>query len=197
MKRIIRFLIPPPQWRLPVILLLGVLGGLGALTLYISNAVSYMSDDPLACVNCHVMTPQYATWQHGSHGRVTTCNDCHVPHDNVFRTYAFKASDGLRHATMFTLRLEPQVIQIKDAGVGVVQENCIRCHSDLIHKVSARSVTATSAAAGEGLLCWDCHREVPHGRVKSLASTPHARVPIPGAVMPSWLETFIEQSEKK
>jgi cytochrome c nitrite reductase small subunit len=196
MKRIIRFLIPPPQWRLPVILLLGVLGGLGVLTLYISNAVSYMSNDPMACVNCHVMTPQYATWQHSSHGRVTTCNDCHVPHDNIIRTYAFKASDGLRHATMFTLRLEQQVIQIKDAGIGVVQENCIRCHSDLIHKVSSRSVTGTSAAAGEGLLCWDCHREVPHGRVKSLASTPHALVPIPGAIMPSWLKTVTEQSEK-
>ncbi len=196
MKRIFKFFIPPPQWRLPVILLLGVLGGLGVLTLYISNAVSYMSDDPLACVNCHVMTPQYATWQHGSHGRVTTCNDCHVPHDNVFRTYAFKASDGLRHATMFTLRLEPQVIQIKEAGVGVVQENCIRCHTDLIHKVTAKSVTGTSAAAGEGFLCWDCHREVPHGRVNSLASTPYARVPIPGAVMPSWLKTATEESEK-
>lgn len=196
MKRIIRFLIPPPQWRLPVILLLGVLGGLGILTLYISNAVSYISNDPFACINCHVMTTQYATWQHSSHGRVTTCNDCHVPHDNIIRTYAFKASDGLRHATMFTLRLEPQVIQIKEAGVGVVQENCIRCHSDLIHKVSSRSVTSTSAAAGEGLLCWDCHREVPHGRVKSLASTPHALVPFPGEVMPSWLKTVTEEIDK-
>ncbi|MBR9978269.1 MAG: NapC/NirT family cytochrome c, partial [Bacteroidetes bacterium] len=83
MKRLIRFLIPPPEWRLPVILLLGILGGLGIFVLYISNAVSYLSDDPRACVNCHVMTPQYATWERGSLGRVTSCNDCHVPQDNI------------------------------------------------------------------------------------------------------------------
>ena len=197
MKRLISFFIPPPQWRLPVTMLLGVFVGLACLLFYISNAVSYMSDDPLTCVNCHVMIPQYATWQHGSHGRVTTCNDCHVPQDNVFRTYAFKASDGMRHATMFTLRLEPQVIQIKEAGVGVVQENCIRCHSDLVHKVSANEVTGMSASAGEGLLCWDCHREVPHGRVNSLASTPYARVPIPGSVTPTWLRDYLSSSKQK
>ncbi|MFZ1730130.1 MAG: cytochrome c nitrite reductase small subunit [Bacteroidota bacterium] len=197
MKRLIHFFIPPPEWRLPVYLALGVLGGLGVLVLYISNAVSYLSNDPRACVNCHVMTPQYATWQRGSHGRATTCNDCHVPHDNIIRTYAFKASDGLRHATMFTLRMEPQVIQIKDAGIAVVQENCIRCHSDLVHEVSYGSLTAMNARAGEGLLCWQCHREVPHGRVNSLASTPYARVPRLGPIAPEWLRKYLASSEKK
>lgn len=197
MKRLIHFFIPPPEWRLPVFVVLGLLGGLGALVLYISNAVSYLSDDPRACVNCHVMTPQYATWQRGSHGRVTTCNDCHVPHDNIIRTYAFKASDGLRHATMFTLRMEPQVIQIKDAGITVVQENCIRCHSDLVHEVSSGSLTAMNARAGEGLLCWQCHREVPHGRVNSLASTPYARVPRLGPIAPEWLRNYLASSDKK
>lgn len=197
MKRLIRFFIPPPQWRLPVILALGILGGLGAFVLYVSNAVSYFSDEPRTCVNCHVMAPQYATWQRGSHGRVTTCNDCHVPQDNIFRTYAFKASDGMRHATMFTLRLEPQVIQIKEAGVAVVQENCIRCHDDLVHRVSSGSLTAMNARAGEGLLCWECHREVPHGRVNSLASAPYARVPRLAPVTPDWIRNYLEESENK
>jgi cytochrome c nitrite reductase small subunit len=197
MKRIYDFFIPPPEWRLPVLLLVGIFAGLGAFVLYVSNAVSYLSDDPRACVNCHVMAPQYATWQRGSHGRGTTCNDCHVPHDNVLRTYLFKASDGLRHATMFTLRLEPQVIRIKEAGIGVVQENCIRCHDDLVHRVSSGSLTAMHAAAGEGLLCWDCHREVPHGTVNSLASTPYARVPVPNPVTPAWLRDYIESSQQE
>jgi cytochrome c nitrite reductase small subunit len=197
MTRFIRFFIPPPEWRLPVILVLGILGGLGAFVLYVSNAVSYLSDEPRTCVNCHVMAPQYATWQRGSHGRATTCNDCHVPHDNIFRTYAFKASDGMRHATMFTLRLEPQVIQIKDAGIAVVQENCIRCHDDLVHRVTAGSLTAMNARAGEGLLCWECHREVPHGRVSSLASTPYARVPRLEPVAPQWLRDYLESSKTK
>ena len=76
------------------------------------------------------MAPQYATWMHSSHRERATCNDCHVPHDNVFNTYYFKAKDGLRHATVFTMRGEPQVIKIKEEGHHVVHQNCIRCHTD-------------------------------------------------------------------
>ncbi|MBL0174717.1 MAG: cytochrome c nitrite reductase small subunit [Ignavibacteria bacterium] len=184
MKNILRLLVPPPQWRLPVILLVGVMVGLGALVVRVSNAVSYFSDTPETCMNCHVMAPQFATWQRGSHGRVTTCNDCHVPHDNFVSTYAFKAKDGMRHASMFTLRLEPQVIQIKEAGIDVVQENCKRCHADLIHFSSLTEMTGPGSRYGEDVLCWHCHREVPHGRVNSLASTPSARVPIPSRITP-------------
>lgn len=117
-KKIIKVIALPPGWRIYVFIILGVLFGLLLVVLRISNAVSYLSDDPVACMNCHVMTPQFATWQKSSHARVTTCNDCHVPHDNFVRKYFFKASDGLRHATMFTLRLEPEVIHIKEAGAG-------------------------------------------------------------------------------
>jgi hypothetical protein len=56
-----------------------------------------------------------------------------VPHNNIFNTYYFKAKDGMRHATMFTLRLEPQVIFIHEAGQNVVQNNCVRCHDPLIN----------------------------------------------------------------
>lgn len=189
LHRLVIRLLPPRQWRVPVILLLGVIVGLGAGTLYISNAASYLSDKPEACMNCHIMAPQFATWQRGSHGRVTVCNDCHVPHDNVFRKYAFKAQDGMRHATMFTLRLEPQVIHVKEAGVAVIQENCQRCHEKLLWPVTSGQVTASMAAHGEGKLCWDCHREVPHGRVNSLSSVPYARVPIPSSIVPEWMST--------
>ncbi len=189
-------LVPPPQWRVPVILLLGMIVGMGAAIFYISNAASYLSDKPEACMNCHIMAPQYATWQRGSHGRVTVCNDCHVPHDNFVRKYAFKASDGMRHATMFTLRLEPQVIHVKDAGIAVIQENCQRCHEQLLWPVTSGQVTAEMAAHGEGKLCWDCHREVPHGRVNSLSSVPYARVPIPTSIVPEWLTTQDQKSHE-
>jgi cytochrome c nitrite reductase small subunit len=66
----------------------------------ISEAASYLSDDPEACINCHIMIPQYATWRHSSHGRDTVCNDCHVPQDSVFAKYYFKAKDGLRHSAI-------------------------------------------------------------------------------------------------
>lgn len=195
MKTILRFFKPPDEWRLLVNLLLAVFIGIGCLAVYISNAPSYLSDRPETCMNCHVMAPQFATWQRSSHARVTVCNDCHVPHDNFFRKYAFKAQDGLRHATMFTLRLEPQVIHIKEAGVKVVQENCIRCHSSLVNEVSAHKVTGDNYLKGEGRLCWQCHRETPHGRVNSLASVPYARVPRLSSVIPQWIEQFLKEKK--
>ena len=110
-KKFIDRLLPSRKWKITAILLLGVIVGLGALTVYESRMHSYMSDDPATCVNCHIMGPFYATWQHSSHGRITVCNDCHVPHDNVFREYYFHAKDGMRHSAVFTLRGEPQAFQ--------------------------------------------------------------------------------------
>ncbi|MBK8944696.1 MAG: cytochrome c nitrite reductase small subunit [Ignavibacteriae bacterium] len=184
---------PPANWKFSVIILLGIIVGLGINILHISNAVSYLSDDPKACINCHIMFPEFATWERGSHGRVTNCNDCHVPHDNVFRKYMFKASDGLRHATMFTFRLEPQVIRIKNAGRNVIQENCIRCHANYLHPVSLRSTNAKSIFDELDGVCWDCHRETPHGKVHSLSSAPNIIRPDNKQVIPEWITKNIEK----
>ncbi|MBN2174164.1 MAG: cytochrome c nitrite reductase small subunit, partial [Bacteroidales bacterium] len=132
MRKIISRLVPPPDWQTPVIILMGIMVGLGLYIFRISNAVSYLSDKPETCINCHVMNPQFATWMHSSHREVAHCNDCHVPHNNVFNKYYFKAKDGLRHATIFTARAEPQVIFIKEEGKEAVQQNCIRCHEKLV-----------------------------------------------------------------
>ncbi|MFA5835093.1 MAG: cytochrome c nitrite reductase small subunit [Bacteroidota bacterium] len=188
---LIHALKPPKQWRIPVFITVGTLFGLGLLVLYVGNATSYLSDDPRACMNCHVMAPQFATWERSSHARVTVCNDCHVPHNNVVSKYAFKAMDGTRHSFMFTFRMEPQVIHIHDAGIAVVQQNCIRCHSQLTQNVNERFVTLEAQQHGDGKLCWECHRETPHGRVNSLASVPYARIPIPSDVTPAWIKKYL------
>jgi cytochrome c nitrite reductase small subunit len=183
---------PPATWRFVVLILIGIFVGLGLFTLHVGRATSYLSDDPAACVNCHVMAPQYATWQNSSHRRFTVCNDCHVPQNNIFEKYFFKASDGLRHSYMFTFRLEPQVIRIHEAGRNAVQRNCIRCHSEQIHPISVRAITAQSIQEhGEGY-CWDCHRETPHGRVNSLTSTPFARTPQLSAPYPEWIKKMVK-----
>lgn len=183
---------PPATWRFIVLILLGIFFGLVLLTLHVGRATSYLSDEPSACVNCHVMAPYFATWQNSSHGRFTVCNDCHVPQNNIFEKYFFKASDGLRHSYMFTFRLEPQVIRIHEAGRNAVQKNCIRCHSNQIHPISVRAITAQSIQEhGEGY-CWDCHRETPHGRVNSLTSTPFARTPQLSPPYPDWINEFVK-----
>jgi cytochrome c nitrite reductase small subunit len=191
--RLIRFFLPPDRWQLPVVILLGIFFGLSLLILTISNALSYASDKPEACMNCHVMVAEYATWQRGSHGRNTVCNDCHVPHDNFIHEYAFHANDGLRHSFMFTFRLEPQVIHVKEAGISVIQQNCIRCHTHQIDRIAISLVTGENRIHGSGKLCWECHRETPHGRVNSLASVPYARVPRLTPVLPKWIEDLYRQ----
>ena len=192
-QRVGELIAPPPAWRLPVFLASGVLLGLVGVVFHISEGSSYLSDDPSVCVNCHVMAPQYSTWFHSAHRENATCNDCHVPHDNFIRHYAFKAMDGARHATMFTLRLEPQVIHIKPMGQRAVQENCVRCHGDMLHMVGLERVRGDDRDHVDGLRCWDCHRETPHGRVSSLAAVPYEHVPLPGPVTPSWLRQLMQE----
>ncbi len=188
----IKRLLPPPVWRFPVLILLAIFVGLGLFVLYLSKAHSYLSDRPETCTNCHIMAPQYATWNHSSHREITNCNDCHVPHDNVLNKYFFKAKDGLRHATIFTLRAEPQVIRIKEAGARVVQDNCIRCHSQLLVDPKLEASVAAHKQTREGRRCVECHRETPHGTVNSLSSAPFARVPLPENPVPEWLKKYLK-----
>jgi cytochrome c nitrite reductase small subunit len=188
----IKKFIPPEKWKLPVLLTAAVLTGLSLYSVYISNAPSYLGDKPETCVNCHIMAPQYSTWYHSSHREKTNCNDCHVPHNNIFNKYFFKAKDGLRHATMFTLRLEPQVIFIKDAGREVVHKNCIRCHTELLTDSKLIAYNQETHMFRMDHKCWECHRETPHGRVNSLSSVPYARVPLPGSLTPAWLKNLMK-----
>jgi cytochrome c nitrite reductase small subunit len=188
MKKFFHWIIPPLPWRMPVALLLGIFFGLGAYAFYISKAWSYLGDDPRACVNCHVMNPQYANWAHDAHFRVTTCNDCHVPHDNIFRKYLFKASDGLGHATAFTFRLEPQNIIMEEDTRPMIQKNCIRCHERVVKMEFLKSVQPNFKNWLDERYCLDCHREIPHGRVNGLASTPNAMItPKTKTVVAKWI----------
>ncbi|MEE4215743.1 MAG: cytochrome c nitrite reductase small subunit [Bacteroidales bacterium] len=194
MKKLLNYLKPPAGWRLPVIILLGIFTGFALFVLHISKAPSYLSDRPEACTNCHIMAPQYATWSHSSHREWTHCNDCHVPHNNFVNKYYFKANDGLRHATIFTLRNEPQVIQIRHAGIDVVQDNCLRCHEQIGHGFKYLGGDSRQYEEFTERLCWDCHREVPHGRVRSLSSTPWAIVPLPDSPVPDWIRSLTEET---
>jgi nitrite reductase (cytochrome c-552) len=65
--KLIEWLLPPPRWRIPVVIVLGALSGLILYTAYVSRATSYQSDSPTTCVNWHVVAPQYATWSHRAH----------------------------------------------------------------------------------------------------------------------------------
>jgi cytochrome c nitrite reductase small subunit len=156
----------PGRLRMASLAMLGALVGLLVYVARISEAASYLSDDPNACINCHIMFPEYATWEHSSHGRVTVCNDCHVPHHSLVAKYYFKAKDGLRHSALFTLRRERQVIQAIPESREVIQENCVRCHEKVVENVGL------SPHGNFERSCVDCHREVPTGASTASACSP-------------------------
>ena len=167
----------------------GVIVGLGLLSLYLLRAHTYLGDEPSACMNCHIMSPYYATWMHGSHARNTTCNDCHVPQDNFIKKWWFKGKDGIGHVMAFITRGERQAIQAHAASSQVIMNNCIRCHKQLNREfVKTGRIDYMAARVGEGKACWDCHRDVPHSGKNSLSSTPASIVPYPASPVPDWLK---------
>src|SRR5437588_1947151 len=113
-------------------LLLGVGLGVGAYTFHYAEGASYFSDNPKACVNCHVMRDVYDGWQKSSHHAAATCNDCHVPHDFLGK-WLTKASNGYHHSVAFTLQNFPEPIRIKRANARVLQDNCVACHRGMTH----------------------------------------------------------------
>jgi len=177
--------------KVPILVFLGIVVGLGGYFAYLLRAHTYLGDDPSACINCHIMTPYYATWMHSSHGRDATCNDCHVPHSSVFAQYFFKGKDGINHVAKFLTHQERQAIMAEEASAEVIMDNCIRCHTQLNQEfVKTGRVDYMTAQRGEGKACWDCHRNVPHRGMNSLSSTVNAEkmVPLPKSPLPKWLQ---------
>lgn len=187
MKKLLSLI--PHQFVFPLFLVAGIIGGLGVYAAYMSRAHSYLSNDPAACINCHIMTPYYSSWKHSSHAQWATCNDCHVPQDNLLHGYAFKAMDGLYHAAVFTANAEPQAIRPRDASYEVIMNNCIRCHDHLnTALVNTGAIAYHDVKEGKGKACWDCHQEVPHSKVSNVAGAPSAYVPLPESPVPNWLK---------
>ena len=179
----------------------GVVCGLSGLFMYLLRAHTYfIGDNPSACVNCHIMTPYYATWSHSSHGRIdkqsngATCNDCHVPHQNLALKYGFKAMDGLKHTAYFVMHSERQAPMAETLTGQVVMDNCIRCHEQLNTEfVKTGRMGYMKQQAQGGKACWDCHRNVPHGGMNSLMATPGAEgvTPLPPSPVPEWLQNMM------
>lgn len=197
-----KFRILPPKgsvWRHRAGFLLAVAIGTMLFMARESEVVSYLSDDPQTCVNCHVMTPVYNSWMHSSHREWATCNDCHVPHNNVANKYYFKAKDGLYHAAIFTLRKEPDVITMREASQEVVQNNCLRCHVQQVTQTKYEGWLDGHSNNRTDRQCWSCHREIPHGKVHGLSSIEYNIAPkptdAPESRVPAWLEEALKNKK--
>ena len=151
------------------LVLLFVFFAVGFYTFYNAKGFSYFSDDSAACNNCHIMNNVYYDYTKASHSKevngkaLATCNDCHVPHDSAASKWLAKAQSGVGHAFAFTFKLDdlPTNLTATRKTKGWVQNNCIRCHSEMAVAV----VNATlDSHKGDSLKCVSCHPGVGHKR---------------------------------
>ena len=100
----------------------------------------------------------------------------------------------LKHTAYFVGRMEHQAIKAETLTGQVVMDNCIRCHEQLNTEFvkTGRMGYMTQQAQG-GKVCWDCHRNVPHGGMNSLMATPNAEgvTPLPPSPVPEWLQKMM------
>ena len=140
-----------------VSVLVGVAVGSGGYAFYYGEGLSYMSNNPKSCVNCHIMREQYDGWQHASHHGYATCVDCHLPQDFVGK-YVAKAENGFWHSKGFTLQDFHEPIRIRPKNSRVLQASCIHCHQDLVEGILGHG------AEDDGTVnCVRCHASVGHG----------------------------------
>jgi cytochrome c nitrite reductase small subunit len=155
------------RWILPItVILIGVAIGIGTFTFVYARGYSYVTDDPAACANCHVMSEQYASWMKSSHRSVAVCNDCHTPHDFLGK-YATKARNGFWHSYYFTLGGFHEPIQATARSREIAETACRDCHgaitSMLLHGEEVPDFDESGQPdAGRALACTRCHMDVGH-----------------------------------
>ncbi|MCC6536510.1 MAG: cytochrome c nitrite reductase small subunit [Bryobacterales bacterium] len=139
-------------------LLVGLALGLGLFTFGYARGASYMTDDPAACRNCHVMNEQYDGWLKSSHRKAAVCNDCHAP-AGFLPKYFTKALNGFNHSLAFTTNRFPDHIQINGRNAEVAEAACAKCHQEVVESVHGARPASSRHASGR---CVSCHRNVGH-----------------------------------
>ncbi len=136
-------------------LLVGIFIGAGGYTFVYAKGYSYLTNDPAACANCHVMNEQFDGWIKSSHRLVATCNDCHTP-EGFLPKYATKASNGFWHSYAFTTGDFHEPIQIKKHNLEIVLAACRKCHQEVVEALDGPHT------ANQPQTCLPCHRSVGH-----------------------------------
>lgn len=145
--------------RLVALTLVGLLLGVMGYTFIYAKGYSYLTNDPAACINCHVMNDQYNGWIKSSHRDAATCNDCHTPSGAVGK-YVTKGLNGFWHSFYFTTGNFPEPIRIKPRNARIANDSCLKCHGDLVQEIGG----AGPHSQARDQSCTHCHGSVGHRR---------------------------------
>jgi cytochrome c nitrite reductase small subunit len=140
-------------------LAVGLAAGIGGFTFVYAKGASYLTNDPAACANCHVMQTHYDAWLRSSHRAAATCNDCHTP-EGLVGKYAAKASNGFWHSFAFTSGRFPDPLRIKRLNLEIVEDRCRDCHGPIVDAMVGTGVGHD--AVKDAISCVRCHSNVGH-----------------------------------
>jgi cytochrome c nitrite reductase small subunit len=138
-----------------LVLVSGITLGIGLFTFSFADGLSYFTDQPEACANCHIMNETFDHWTKGPHHLYATCQDCHISNE-FFRGFAQKGSDGFRHAYAFTFGKPGINLTLSKDGKKRVMQACVGCHNDLFSDGSPIHNTTAEPT------CLNCHKDIAH-----------------------------------
>jgi cytochrome c nitrite reductase small subunit len=134
---------------------LGLAAGVGGYTFIYARGASYLTNDPAACANCHIMREHFEGWIKSTHRIAAVCNDCHTP-PGLLAKYATKASNGFWHSFAFTSGRFPEPLRITPRNRDVTERACRHCHRAIVEAIDGPQ------QAGGRLSCLRCHASVGH-----------------------------------
>jgi cytochrome c nitrite reductase small subunit len=133
----------------------GVAVGIGGYVFVYAEGASYLTDDPAACANCHVMQAHLDAWSRASHRAVAVCNDCHAPRGFAGK-YAVKAINGWNHSVAFVTGDFAEPFHVTPMNRRVTEAACRTCHGEIVAAIDH------AGGGAEPIACVRCHADVGH-----------------------------------
>lgn len=141
--------------------------GVVLVVLLVFIGTTYATSTAKFCTTCHVMKPEYATWQASSHSQVD-CVACHVDPE---------VTNALKHKVVATKELYVYLTKSYELPIQMTEQipdsRCLKCHS-LKRKVSSTYPDLNiphERHNKKGIACVKCHQGVAHGKITSRGMT--------------------------
>ncbi|MEE4313516.1 MAG: NapC/NirT family cytochrome c [Desulfofustis sp.] len=131
---------------------------------------------PQFCSSCHEIVPAYQSWMTSSHvnnpqGIVANCMDCHLPPpEHTIDFFYNKTLHGIKDIVVHVLEGSESYDRAENRAAAYAymkNENCQKCHRNLLHIPAKRGAMLAHRAAlygreGNERKCVDCHHRLVH-----------------------------------
>lgn len=132
----------------------------GAFLLMFYGALE-VTGRPQVCSQCHMMKPEFYTWQASSHKKIE-CGSCHVP-PGLVNFFKYRLSGLKELYYMATASYAAPIVILKP----VTDDACNRCHNMATRHLSPSGdlIIPHDVHARKKVSCSKCHGGVAHGNI--------------------------------